>query len=84
MGNLLVNQNLNEAINSNTYVDWVLAVFYQQLTSQSPGTVVVSWSIFIQAIEEYEIPPVLNYPKMANLYLGTSNPSEHLDNYTWL
>ena len=42
MGNLLVNQNLDESINPNTYVKRVLAEFRQQLTGQIPMIMVMS------------------------------------------
>ena len=47
----------------------------------NPGVVVVNWSIFSPTIEQYEIPPGVKLPKMVSLYLGTSSPLEHLDNY---
>ena len=43
--------------------------------------VVVNWSIFTPAIKQYEIPLGVKLPKMANLYMGTTSPSEHPDNY---
>ena len=41
----------------------------------------VNRSIFSPTIEQYEISPGVKSPKMASLYLGTSSPSEHLENY---
>ena len=43
---------------------------------------VANQSIFSPAIEQYEITLGVKIPKMTNLYLGASSPSEHLDNYT--
>ena len=68
-------------VNSNAYIDRVLAEFRQQLTSLNPGAVVVNRSIFSPTIEQCEIPPGVKLPKMSNLYLGPSSLSEHLDNY---
>ena len=59
----------------------MLAKFRQQLTGLNPGVVVLNRSIFSPAIKQYEIPLGVKLPKMASLYLGTSSPFEHLENY---
>ena len=68
-------------VNSNAYVDQVLAEFRQQLRGLNLGAVVVNQSIFSPKIEQYEIPSGVKLPKMASLYLGASSLSDHLENY---
>ena len=81
VSNPSVTQNPEGTVNPNAYVNRVLAEFRQQLTGLNPGGVVVNRSIFSPAIKQYKIPWGVKLPKMANLYLGASSPSEHLDNY---
>ena len=68
-------------INPNAYVDRMLAKFCQQLIGHISEAVVVNWSIFAPAIKQYEILVGVKLPKIANLYMGTTNPFEHLENY---
>ena len=50
VNNPLVNQNLEGTINSNAYIDQVLANFFQQLIGLNLGIVVVIRSTFSSAI----------------------------------
>ena len=50
-------------------------------TDGNLSVVAVNHSIFSPAIEQHVIPPGVKLPKIASLYLGTTIPSEHLDNY---
>ena len=74
-------QNLVLTKNPNAYIDQKLAKFCQQLTRSFLEVIAMNCSIFSPAIEQYVIPSLVKLPKMESLYLGTTSPFEHLDNY---
>ncbi|KAL5558557.1 hypothetical protein UlMin_034768 [Ulmus minor] len=65
----------------NAYIDQKLEEFRRQLVGHGPGSTMENHSIFSLAIEQYQIPAGVKLPKVPNRYLGTTSPSEHLDNY---
>ena len=58
-----------------------MVAFRQQFAGHSPGSMAENQSIFSPTIDQYQIPLGVKLLKMVGKYLGTTSPSEHLDNY---
>lgn len=65
----------------NAYIDQKLEEFRRHFAGHNSGSAMENQSIFSPTIEQYQIPPGVKLPKVPNRYLGTTSPSEHLDNY---
>ena len=62
-------------------IDRKLEEFCRQFAGHNPGSTAENQSIFSPAIDQYQIPHGVKLPKIPSKYLGTTSPSEHLDNY---
>ena len=69
------------AQDSTAYIDQKLEEFRWQFAGYNPGSTAENQSIFSPMIDQYQIPAGIKLPKIPKKYLGTTRPSEHLDNY---
>ena len=64
-----------------TYIDRKLAGFCQQLLRPLLRSIAEKRLIFSPTITQYQIPPEAKLLKLVHKYLGTTSPTEHLENY---